>query len=205
MRSALVASSIAREHGVDDDTANRDVEPNRESESGQAPVRGKTTAEREKKSDENHRQGHDRETDVRNEQREVDVTNRALALKAHVAVEGVIGDVGDEKKGGKDKRREHSRPVLADALGADEAETRDEGDGGEGVEQGVECRKEEQVGARNIGGCMIIDEPAEEEAGNGANDDNGADDAERGTVLVGRECRHDVKAKIIGFLLLPIV
>lgn len=106
-------------------------------------MRWKAPAEREKKSDENHRQGHDRETDMRDEQREVNVTNRAQALKAHVAVEGVIGDVGDEENGGKDKRREHGRPVLADALGADEAKTNDEGDGGEGVEQGVECRKEE--------------------------------------------------------------
>jgi len=50
---------------------------------------------------------------------------------------------------------------------------------------------------------MIIDEPAEEEAGDGADGDNGEDDTERGTVLIGRECRHGVKAKIIGFLLLP--
>ncbi len=190
-----VASTTGREHGVDDDAADRDVEPNRESESGQAPVRGKATAEREKKSDENHRQGYDRETNVGDEQREIEVTNRALALKAHVAVEGVIGDVGDQEKGGKDKRREHGRPVLADALGPDEAETGDEGDGGEGIEQGVERRKEEQVGARNIRRCMIIDEPTEEEAGNGADGDNGGNDAERGTVLVGRECRHGVKQR----------
>ncbi len=77
--SASVASSIGRQHGVDDDASDRDIEPNRESESGQAPVRGKATAEREKKSDENHRQGHDRETDMRDEQREVHITNRALA------------------------------------------------------------------------------------------------------------------------------
>ena len=168
-------------------------------------MRGKATTEREKKSDENHRQGHDRETDVRNEQREVDVTNRARALKAHVAVEGVIGDVGDEEKGGKDKSREHGRPMLADAPAANEAEAGDEGDGREGIEEGVECRKEEQMGARNIGGRMIIDEPAEEEAGDRADSDNGGDDAERGTVLVFRECRHGGKVKIIGFLLLPAV
>ena len=42
-------------------------------------------------------------------------------------------------------------------------------------------------------------------AGDGADGDNGGNDAERGTVLVGRECRHGVKAKIIGFLLLPTV
>ena len=144
-REASVASSIGREHGVDDDAGDRDVEPNRKSESGQAPVRGKAAAERKEKSNENHRQGHDRETDVRDEQREVDVSNRTLALKTRVTVEGVIGDIGHEEKGGKDKRREHGRPVLADALGANEAETDDEGDGGEGVEQGVERRKEEQV------------------------------------------------------------
>ena len=95
--------------------------------------------------------------------------------------------------------------MLADAPGADDAETGDEGDGREGVEEGVECRKEKQVGARDIGGRMIIDEPAEEEAGDGADGDNGGDDAERGTVLVGRECRHGGKVKIIGFLLLPTV
>ena len=168
-------------------------------------MRGKTTAEREKKSDQNHRQGHDRKTDVRNEQREVDVANRALALKAHIAVKCVIGDVGDEKNRGKDKRRKHGRPVLADALSADEAETDDEGDGGEGVEHGVQCRKEKQVGAGNIGWCVIIDEPAQEEAREGADGDNGGDDAERGTVLLGRKCRHGVKGMIIDFLFLPAV
>lgn len=50
-----MASAIGCEHGVDDDAGDRDVEPNRESESGQAAVRGKATAEREKKSDKNHR------------------------------------------------------------------------------------------------------------------------------------------------------
>jgi len=168
-------------------------------------MRGKATAEREEKSDENHRKGHDRETDVRDEQREVDVSNRTLALKTRVTVEGVIGDIGHEEKGGKDKRREHGRPVLADAPGADEAKTGDEGDSREGVEEGVECRKEKQVGARNIGGRMIIDEPAKEEAGDGADGDNGGDDAERGRVLVARWCRHGGKVKIIGFLLLPTV
>ena len=165
-------------------------------------MRGKATTEREKKSDENHWQGHDRETDVRDEQREVDVTNRTRALKAHVPVEGVIGDIADEEKGGKDKRREHGRPVLADAPGADEAETGDEGDRREGIEEGVECRKEEQVGARNIGGRMIIDEPAEEEACDSADGDNGGDDSKRGTI-VGCKCRHGGKTKIIDFLLLP--
>ena len=82
-------------------------------------------------------------------------------------------------------------------------QTGDEGDGREGIEEGVECRKEEQVGARNIGGRMIIDEPAEEEAGDSADGDNGSDDSKRGTVLVGCKCRHGGKAKIIDFLLLP--
>ena len=56
-------------------------------------------------------------------------------------------------------------------------------------------------GGRNISGRMIIDEPAEEEAGDGADGDNGGDDAKRGTILLGRQCRHGGKAKMIGFLL----
>jgi hypothetical protein len=61
------------------------------------------------------------------------------------------------------------------------------------------------MGAGNIGRRMIIDEPAEEEAGDSADGNNGGDDAERGTALVGGECRHGVKAKIIVFFLLPTV
>ena len=61
------------------------------------------------------------------------------------------------------------------------------------------------MGARNIDGRMIIDEPAEEEAGGGTAGDNGGDDAERGRVLVARWCRRGGKVKIIGFLLLPTV
>lgn len=105
-------------------------------------MRGKATSKREEKSNENHRQGHDRETDVRDKQREIDVANGARALEAHVTVEGVIRDVGDQEKGGKNKGREHGRPMPADAAGADEPETNGEGDGREGVEQGVKCRKE---------------------------------------------------------------
>jgi hypothetical protein len=181
------SSTIGREHGVDNYTGHGDVEPNRESPSGQASVRGKTTAEREKKRDQNHRQGHHRETDVRDEQREIDVTNSGRTLKVHVAVEGVIGDIGDEKKGRKNKCREHGCSVLADALCPDEVEAGDEGDGREGVEERVECRKEEQMGPCNVGRRMIIDEPAEEKAGPGADADNGGDDAKRRTVLVGGE------------------
>jgi hypothetical protein len=69
----------------------------------------------------------------------------------------------------------------------------------EGIKEGLEYRKEKQAGARNIGGRMIIDKPAEEEAGDNADGDNGGDDSKRGTVLVSRECRHGGKAKIMVF------
>ena len=98
---------------------------------------GKATSEREEKSDENHWQGHHRETDVRNKQREVDVANGPRALEAHVTVEGVIRDVGDQEKAGKDKCRKHGRPMPADAVSTNEPETDDKGDGREGVEQGI--------------------------------------------------------------------
>jgi hypothetical protein len=48
-RPGSVALSIGREHRVHADPADPDVEQNRERESSEAPVCGKTTAEREKK------------------------------------------------------------------------------------------------------------------------------------------------------------
>lgn len=61
------------------------------------------------------------------------------------------------------------------------------------------------MGARHIRGRVKINKPAKEEAGDRAERDNGGDDAERSTVLVGCECRHGGKAKIIGFPLLPMI
>ena len=61
------------------------------------------------------------------------------------------------------------------------------------------------MGACHIRGRVKIDKPAEEEAGDRAERNNGGDNAERGSILVGRECRHGGKAKIIGFPLLPMI
>ena len=98
---------------------------------------GKTAGERQKESDQDHRQSHDREADVRNEQWEIEVANQTLALKMHVAVEGVIGDIGHEENRGKNKRGEHCRPVLANPFHPDEKEADNQGYCGESIEQGV--------------------------------------------------------------------
>ncbi len=97
----------------------------------------KTTGERQKESDQDHRKSHDGETDVRDEQWEIDVANQTLALKMHVTVEGVIGDIGQQENRGKNKRGEHGRPVLADPFHPDEKEADNQGDSGESIEQGV--------------------------------------------------------------------
>lgn len=108
-----------------------------------------------------------------------------------------------KEKGGEEKSREHGRPVLADAPCADEAEADDEGDGREGVEEeGIECRKEEQVGCPQL---RAAHDNRQASRGIGwrlaADGDNGGDDAKRGTIPLGRQCRHGGKAKMIGFLL----
>ena len=97
----------------------------------------KTAGERQKESDQDHRQSHDGEADVRDEQREVDRANQTLAQKTHVAVEGMIGDIGHQKNRGKDKRGEHGRPVLANPFHPDEKEADHQGYSGESIEQGV--------------------------------------------------------------------
>ena len=113
----------------------------------------------------------------------------------------MIGDVGDEEKGGKANAVNMAARCSLTRL----ARMKQKPVTRAMAERALSVRKEKQVGARNIGGRMIIDEPAEEEAGDGADGDNGGDDAERGTVLVGRKYRHGGKAKIIGFLLLTTV
>jgi hypothetical protein len=83
-------------------------------------------------------------------------------LKTHVAVEGVIGDVGDEGKGGEEKSREHGRPVLADAPYADEAEADDEAMAERALRKALSAGRKIRWGAPNIGRRMVIDKPAEE-------------------------------------------
>jgi len=117
----------------------------------------KAAAQREEEGDENHRQSHDREADVGYQQWKVEVTDRALALKAHIAMKGMIGDIGYEEKSRNDKGREHRRAMLSDSLGADEQEPGNERDSGQSIEQGVERRKKKQVSASRIGRRMIID------------------------------------------------
>ena len=90
---------------------------------------GETTGERQEERDQNDRESHHGQADVRDEQRKINNPNETLALKMHVPMQGVIGDVGNEEECRENKRDEHGHPVPADLLCPDEAETGDQGDG----------------------------------------------------------------------------
>lgn len=92
----------------------------------------------------------------------------------------MIGDVSYEEDRREDKRDEHRHPVLADLPCPDETETDDQRNGRQGIEQRVERRQKKQVGPGNVGGRMIINEPAKKKAGNGTDSDNGDDYADWG-------------------------
>ena len=89
---------------------------------------GETAGERQEERDQDHRQRQHREADVRDEQRKISNPNETLTLKAHVPMQGVIGNVGNEEERREDKGDEHRHPMPADLLCSDEAETDDKGD-----------------------------------------------------------------------------
>ena len=114
-------------------------------------------------------------------------------------MEGVIRDVAYEEERGKEKRRKHGRPVLNDPPGTDEAETCYERQGGQSVEQGVECWKKKQVRTCNVGGRMIINQPAKEQAREGADSQNREDYTDWRTFVIACRRRHLLKSKQHGF------
>ena len=85
-RPTAIASPIGREHHVNDDASHRDVEPDRERESGQAAMSGETAGKRQEERDQNHRQSQHGEANVRDEQRKIDHPTETLALKMHVTM-----------------------------------------------------------------------------------------------------------------------
>ena len=184
------ASPKRRQHGVHYDAGYRDVEPDREGESCQAAMGGEAAGERQEKRDQDHRQSHDGEADVRNQQRKIHRSDETLAVKMHVTVKRVIGDIGHEKQCRKNKRYEHSHPVPADLLCPDEAETNDKRDSGQTIQESVERRQKKQMGAGNVGGRMIVNEPTKEKARHGADSYNGDDYADWSPSVVICERRH---------------
>lgn len=101
----------------------------------------------------------------------------AETVEVGFAVQGEVGEVGDEEDSGKKERREHGCAMLWDAARADEDEAGDQRDGAEGVEDGVEQRQRPEVSASDVKRRMEVDEIADERAGSGADEDDGGDDA----------------------------
>ena len=125
-------------HGVDDDSGERDVEPDREGVAGKFSVRGKTAGEGEEEGDEDHRQRNDGKKDVREQELPIEGPPGAETVEVSLAVEGEVGEIGDQEDRGEEKGSEHRCSVLLDAAGADEDEAGDQRDGAAGVKHGVE-------------------------------------------------------------------
>jgi hypothetical protein len=103
-------------------------------------------------------------------------------LKVRFTVQGVVGEVADEKKRRKNKRGEHRGAVRGNPFGADEKKAGDEGRGRKAVKHRIEGGKKKEVAACFVRWRMVIDQPEDKEAGDGAEADDGGDDAGRGAV-----------------------
>ena len=176
--------AVGSEHRVDDDSADRNVEPDGVGPAREFLVCGEASGEREEEGDEDHRQADDGEKNVRRQQDpEVDEAGGGVGLgEEHVAVEDVVGDVGDEKDARDDEGAEHAVAVFDDLATTNVAEADDEEDGAERVEDGVERWKKGEVRAGDVDRRMVVDQPGEEERCDCADADDRGDDRGRRAV-----------------------
>src|SRR5580692_7156623 len=109
-------------HGVDDDAGERDVETDGEGPAGDALMGGEASGEREEEGDEDERQRDHREQDMRGQELPVKGPERIAARKFGLAVQGEVGEVGDQEDRRKDEGGQHGHAVLRNLAGADEVE-----------------------------------------------------------------------------------
>jgi hypothetical protein len=175
-------------HGIDDDSRDGDVEPDREGIAGEPLVRREATGERQKERDEDERERDDGEKDMRGEELPVEGPPGAETVEVSFAVEGEVGQVRDQEDRREEERREHGGAMLRDAAGADEAVAEEQSDGRESVEDGVDEGQGTEVGSADIRWSVEVDEPADEGAGDHADGDDGGDHCRRSSQIVtGRE------------------
>ena len=85
------------EHQEDDHAGDRNVKPNRKSETRNSLVGAEPTAEREQKGHQHHRQRDDRKHDVRGENGKIDLTVSDAYRIARLPVKGVICYVAQQE------------------------------------------------------------------------------------------------------------
>ena len=86
-----MCSTPGRQHRVDHDSGDGDVEPDGKGVARDAFVLRKSTAQGEEKSDQDERQDDDRENDMADQDGQVDGPDRAVAGKNHIPMERVVG------------------------------------------------------------------------------------------------------------------
>lgn len=106
------------QHDINDDSGDRDIDPQWQSPPSDAAVAVKLFAQSARQCDDGERKNYDGQRDVRNEQREINRTDPSLALEQNIADSDVIGDIGNQERGGNKERGQHASPVGTDAAPA---------------------------------------------------------------------------------------
>lgn len=139
MRGRFVARWIeAVAEQIDDHARYRHVHPDRPGPARNLAMAREVAAQRPPQR--NQRQRHDRrgENDVRNQDAEIDRTDRAPPLKAHVADVIVIGRVGDEEQGRDREGAQHAGAMRPNPAHPDKYETGQQQDRGDAVQDRIE-------------------------------------------------------------------
>lgn len=148
-KSRLIEISSVRrvdlvDHEVDDYAGDADVEPQGEGPAGDLAVLIEAFDPRATEGDEDERNDDDGEDGVRDEQREIDRANPALALEVDYLMDAdVVDNVGNEEGTGNEERGDHELLVKLHFARPYGGVAASEEDGGDAVESGV------QGGVRN--------------------------------------------------------
>jgi len=138
---------VGAEHEIAEGAGDSDVEPDGEDPAGKFFVPGEVVGSAADEGEEDERETDGSESDMGDEESQVDSAGGASATKFGGLVCGVVNDVEDEETCGQDHGGGYSTTVGADFPSFDKNEGSDEGEGGEGVHRGIDGGEESGANA----------------------------------------------------------
>src|SRR6185312_3070653 len=134
-------------------------------------------AQRKKERDEDQRKADRCDEDVRRQQHpKVDGARGGISLwKEDIAVQHVVGDVGNEKRARSDERAEHAVAVRRNVAASNEAESCKQKDRADRIENRVERRKKREMRTGDVGWRMEVDDPRQKRRRERADADDAPD------------------------------
>jgi hypothetical protein len=158
----------------DNDTGNRNVEPNRKGKTRNAAMGFEPAREREKESDQDHGQGDDGKNHMAGQNGKVQGAHRSVPRKERVAVQRVIGDVTDQKNRRKYERKKHAITMRFPVAMFDEVKADAKCDRARAIQERVESGEKHPATGEIRGSVMNVKQPQQERDSETAHHDDRA-------------------------------